>query len=189
MLREPHPLLVARRILVVGCGGSGKSTFARELGRLTGLPVFHLDAHFWNPGWAGTAREQWEARVRELARGERWVMDGNYSGTMEARLSAADAAVFLDAPRSLCLWRVIKRRISYAGRTRPDMGEGCPERLDAEFVRYVWRYPKDRRPGVLERLDRSRPGTKVFVLRAPGEVARLLEELESVSPAEREGRS
>lgn len=64
-------------------------------------------------------------------------MDGNYRDTMEMRLLAADAAVFLDAPRSLCLWRVFKRRLSYAGRTRPDMGEGCPERLSADFVRYI----------------------------------------------------
>jgi adenylate kinase family enzyme len=189
VLREPYPLLEARRILVIGCGGAGKSTFAHRLGRAVSLPVVHLDSYFWNPGWIETEREAWEAQVRELTCGERWVMDGNYGDTMEERLLAADAAVFLDAPRLLCLWRVVRRRLTYAGRTRPDMGEGCPERLDAAFLRYIWRYPYDRRPGVLERLGQHSGITQVFVLRVPGESRHFLDDLESAARLARERRS
>jgi adenylate kinase family enzyme len=176
--REPSGFPGAERILVIGCGGSGKSTFARGLGRATGLPVIHLDSHFWKPGWVEPERREWEERVDLLVGGRRWIIDGNYGGTLEKRLAAADAAVFLDAPRSLCLWRVLRRRLTYARRSRPDMAEGCPERLTPDFLRYVWRYPQDRRPAVLEKLGRHGRDTAVFVLRSPGQTRRFLEELE-----------
>lgn len=70
-----------RRVLVIGCGGAGKSTLARQLGEATGLPVIHLDAHYWRPGWVETPKETWRAAVDELIAADAWIMDGNYSGT------------------------------------------------------------------------------------------------------------
>jgi adenylate kinase family enzyme len=165
-----------RRVLVIGSGGAGKSTFAARLGERTGLPVIHLDALFWRAGWRETPREEWAARVEELIAADAWIMDGNYGGTMERRLAACDTVVFLDFPRSLCLWRVIKRRAKFRGRSRPDMAEGCEERLTWEFVRWVWDYPRTRRPGVLKRLGELGEGQKIFVLRSPREARRFLEE-------------
>jgi adenylate kinase family enzyme len=165
-----------RRVLIIGSGGAGKSTFASQLGERTGLPVVHLDALFWRAGWRETPREEWAARVEELIAADAWIMDGNYGGTMERRLAACDTVVFLDFPRALCLWRVIKRRAKFRGRSRPDVAEGCEERLTLEFVRWVWGYPRKRRPGVLKRLGELRGGQKVFVLRSPREAQRFLEE-------------
>lgn len=164
-----------RKVLVIGSGGSGKSTFAARLGERTGLPVIHLDSLFWHAGWQETPREEWAARVDELLKGDEWIMDGNYGGTMERRLAACDTVVFLDLPRTLCLWRVVARSMRYRGRTRPDMAEGCNERMTWEFVRWIWDYPRTRRPGVLKRLSELDEGKKVFRLRSTREVRRFLE--------------
>jgi len=163
-----------QRVVILGSGGSGKSTLARRLGEATGLPVIHLDAHYWRPGWVETPAGEWEGRVRDLAAGERWIIDGNYSHTLDVRLSAADTIVFLDLPRARCLWRVLSRVVRYAGRTRPDMAAGCPERLEWPFLLWVWNYPVRSRPRVLDAIDRHRGRCAVHVLRSPARVRQFL---------------
>lgn len=101
-------------------------------------------------------------------------MDGNYGGTLDLRLAAADTVVFLDQPRHLCVWRLIKRRLRYAGRSRPDVAPSCPERLTYEFLRYVWSYPTERRPSILRKLDALPRDRNVFVLNSPEEVRDFL---------------
>jgi adenylate kinase family enzyme len=159
-----------RRIAIVGPGGAGKSILARRLGERLGLPVVHLDAEHWRPGWVETPAEEWAEKVRALARGERWIIDGNYGGTMEIRFAAADTIVFLDFPRRICLWRVLRRQLRYRGRSRPDMTEGCPERISLPFVRWIWEYPRTRRPGVLARMRTAGAHARHVVLRSPREV-------------------
>lgn len=163
-----------QRVLVIGPGGAGKSTFARRLGAATGLPVVHLDALYWRAGWQSMPKDEWLRTVDALLAADAWVMDGNYGGTMARRIAAADTVVFLDLPRAVCLWRAVGRRIRYHGRTRPDMADGCPERLEAEFLRWIWRYPRDKRPGVLRMLEAAAPTTRVVVLRTPRQVERFL---------------
>lgn len=164
-----------KRVLVIGSGGAGKSTFARQLGEITGLPVIHLDAEYWRPGWVEPPKAEWAARVAQLAGEERWIMDGNYGGTMPERIAAADTVVFLDLPRTTCLWSVLKRRFRYRGRARPDMTEGCDERLTLAFLKWVWDYPKTRRPAILVSLRRARAdGTRVIRLRTRKAMARFL---------------
>jgi adenylate kinase family enzyme len=145
---------VVRRVLVIGCGGSGKSTLARALSRKLGLPRVGLDREYWRPGWVEPPLEEWEARVRELCLAAEWVMDGNYGDTMELRLAHADTVIFLDLPTLSCLAGIVRRYLRWRGRTRPDMPAGCPEMIDAEFLRYVLGYRRTRRAAVLERLAR-----------------------------------
>lgn len=171
-------LRAMRRVLVIGCGGAGKSTFAARLAERTGLPLIHLDAHFWKPGWVQSEREEWTRRVERLLSEDRWIMDGNYGSTLDRRLAACDTVFFLDLPRVRCLWRVIQRRIRYRRRTRPDMAAGCPEQLDAEFIQWIWRYPARQRPTVLARLADLRPDQRAIVLRSPKAVSRYLSEPE-----------
>src|SRR2546423_9077146 len=99
-----------RKIMLSGAGGSGKSVMATRIAAQTGLPLIHLDALFWKPGWIETPREKWRRIVEELVRGDAWVMDGNYGGTLDLRLAACDTVLFLDFPPIVCLWRVLKRR-------------------------------------------------------------------------------
>ncbi|HEX6622566.1 MAG TPA: DNA topology modulation protein [Pyrinomonadaceae bacterium] len=159
-----------QKILVIGSGGAGKSTFARRLGARLRLEVIHLDAHHWRPNWVGTPNDEWQEVVEELLRRDTWVMDGNYSGTLDTRLAACDTVIFLDLPRAVCLWRVLKRVIMYRKRKRPDMAEGCGERFDLEFLRWVWGYRRRSRPKVVGLLREHERAKRVVWLRTSAEV-------------------
>jgi adenylate kinase family enzyme len=144
-----------RRILVVGCSGAGKTTFAVRLAEVLGLPVIHLDAEYWRPGWQHTPADEWPSRVDDLAAQDRWVMDGNYGGTLERRLARAEAVVFLDVPRLTCLRRVILRSWRYRGRPGPGLPDGCPERLEWQFLMWVWDFERRSRGRVVSLLAAS----------------------------------
>ena len=164
-----------KRVLVIGSGGSGKSTLSRQLGELLNIEVTHLDSLYWRAGWEETAKDEWIETVKELAAGESWIMDGNYSGTLEVRIKQSDTIVFLDMPRLLCLWRITKRRLVYHGRSRPDMAEDCPEQLNWEFIRWVWDYPRRTRPKILQMLREHSETKKIAWLRSKADVRRFLE--------------
>ena len=166
-----------QRVLVIGSGGAGKSTVAREIAARLGLPLIHLDAHYWRPGWTETPADEWTAIVAKLTAEPRWVMDGNYGGTMAMRLAAADTVVFLDLPRVVCLWRVVKRRLMYHRRSRPDIAPGCPEQLNWEFLSWIlWTFPRLHRQRNLDRV-RAAPHVSVIMLRSRRQVDRFLERL------------
>jgi adenylate kinase family enzyme len=169
-----------QKVLVIGSGGAGKSTFARRLGGLLGLPVIHLDACHWKPGWVETPKDEWLKTVEGLVERDSWVMDGNYSGTLSVRLAACDTVIFLDLPRAVCLWRVLKRVLMYRRASRPDMAEGCSEKFDVKFIGWVWGYPKRTRPKVFRLLEESaRQGTQVIRLRSRAEVREFLARAEA----------
>lgn len=163
-----------KRILIIGSGGAGKSTFAKRLGEGLGLPVVHLDALHWKPGWVEPGKPEWTATVDAALAEDAWIMDGNFSGSLERRLAACDAVVFLDLPRRTCLWRILKRVVRYRNTTRPDMAPGCPERFDPKFLLWIWNYPTTTRPKVLSRLDACGDRIRIVRLRTPAEVERFL---------------
>jgi adenylate kinase family enzyme len=165
------------RVAVIGCSGSGKSTLSRELGARLNIPVIHLDCVFWQPGWIEPPREEFAANVRKVVAGEHWILDGNYGNTQHIVLPAADTIVWLDLPRRVCMWRVIKRLIMYFGRNRPDLAEGCPEKVDFEFLEYVWNFPTDSRPRMMSRLARRRADQTLIILRDAADVSRFRREM------------
>ncbi len=101
-------------------------------------------------------------------------MDGNYGGTLDIRLAACDAVVFLDIPRLVCLWRVVRRQLQHRGENRAELPAGCPERLSWDFVQWIWTYPARRRGSILRRLDDLKAHKRVYVLRSSKEMDRLL---------------
>ena len=133
------------RILIIGCGGAGKSTLARQLGKKLDLPVVHLDTLFWKPGWVQESREEFDRKLSVELEKPRWILDGNFNRTMPQRMAKCDTIIYLDFPRLTCLMGVIKRIVTTYGKVRPDMGDGCPERFDLEFLRWVWNYNKNNR--------------------------------------------
>jgi adenylate kinase family enzyme len=166
-----------KRILIIGSGGAGKSTLARCLGDATGLEVIHLDKLHWKPNWTSPPKDEWRETVAEALKKDQWIMDGNFGGTMEMRLAACDTVIYLDFPRTICVYRALKRALTYYNKTRPDMGEGCNERLDFEFLHWVWNFPKTTKPVIEERLKRLADGKKIIRLRSPREVEDFLSKI------------
>ena len=168
-----------RRIAIIGCGGAGKSTLARKMGEKLGLKVHHLDRLYWRSDWKESALNEWKPLHDNLCTESEWILDGNYSSTMDVRLKACDTVIFLDFPRLLCLYRVVKRFFKYRGTSRPDMTLGCPERVTKEFLHYIWMYPKARRPGILKKLENIKAEKNVYILTSTQEISDFLAGLRS----------
>lgn len=135
-----------RRIIVLGNNGSGKSYFSGELAAITGLPLTHLDSVFWGPNWEKPTKEAWREKNIELIAAERWILDGlcSHGGTVALRFAAADAIIFLDISRLVCLAGVIKRN----GKARPDTTQYPYERFDRRFFQLckgIWTFPGTRK--------------------------------------------
>jgi len=165
-----------RKILVIGSGGAGKSTFAKRLGDTLKIEVIHLDQIYWKPNWVKTEKDEWEKIVEQLAARESWIMDGNFGGTREMRIRACDTVIFLDIPRRICLYRILKRLLLYHGKTRPDMAAGCVEKFDPEFILWVWNYPNRSRRAVFEELEGSAE-KNCIVLRSTSDADAFLQSL------------
>ncbi|AHA06094.1 adenylate kinase family enzyme [Bacillus sp. LEw-kw-24] len=163
-----------KKIILIGSGGSGKSTLAKQLGNKLNIKVHHLDALFWKANWEGVPREEQRKVQKNLIKEEEWIIDGNYGGTMDLRLNAADTIIFLDIHRTICVYRAFKRIVQYRNKTRPDMGAGCEERLDLQFFKWIWEYPNKKKPAILKKLDQLSKGKEVIILKSPNEVKRFL---------------
>lgn len=167
------------RVMIFGGSGSGKSTLARALGQATGLPVVHMDHIYWQEGWVQRPADEVQRLALAAAEGPRWIIEGNHSRSMERRAERADLLIWLDPPRWLRVWRVLRRVAVYRGRTRPDMAPGCPERFDWPFLR-DWVIPYDRnapdspRARALAFLARWQGQRPVIVLRHAGQVDAFL---------------
>lgn len=133
------------RILIIGCPGSGKSTLARALGDKLDLTVVHLDRLWWTAGWKNVTQEEFDSRLAMALNMDQWIIDGNYSRTMEARLEKCDTIIYLDFSRWQCLLGNFQRYLKNRGSVRPDMGPGCPERLNWEHLKFVWNFNKNNR--------------------------------------------
>ncbi len=164
-----------KRVLVIGSGGAGKSTFSRHLGSVLGIEVVHLDKLYWQPDWVKTPKDEWQKTVEGLLKGDSWILDGNFGGSREIRMKACDTIIFMDIPRRICLYRILKRSLIYRNKTRPDMAEGCYERFDLDFVMWVWRYPGRAREHILEQFERFRD-KDIIVLKTKSEISEFLQQ-------------
>jgi adenylate kinase family enzyme len=160
--------------MIIGAPGTGKSVLARRVGELTGLPVIHLDAELWQPGWVLTPKDQELEALERMVAGDRWIIDGNWANTQEIRLRRADTVIHLDLPRRIYFTRIVKRSIMYRGRSRPDMAVGCPERLDWAFVSFTWRFPRRGHPRNLERIAAHGTHAQIITLRTRREIDAFL---------------
>lgn len=168
-----------QRVMIIGGSGSGKSTVARRLGNITSLPVIHIDKLFWLPEWVERPKAERDRLMREAIAAERWIFDGNYSSTFDERAARADTIVFLDIATARRIARVVWRTAIHFGRSRPDMTEGCPERLNADYLDFVvnWVAGYNRRGArakALALLEGSPRQATVHHLTSPRDVERFL---------------
>ena len=161
------------RIQIMGCSGAGKSTLARNLANITGLPVVHIDRLFWKSGWVESTKAEIDSKILTAVDEPKWILDGNYSRTLQARLDRCDMVVYLDFPRWFCILSVVRRYLQNAGQIRPDMAEGCPEKIDREFLHWIWTYNGKHRDKFLKMLDEM-PEEKVVILKNRREVNRFV---------------
>jgi adenylate kinase family enzyme len=159
-----------KRVLFLGPWGSVKSTLGERLGRVLNIPIIHLDQYYWKPNWIETPQDDWKIKVKELVSSDSWVMDGNYTSTLGLRAAAADTIIFIDIPRRLSYLRVFTRFFRFRGKTRPDVTEDCPEKIDLDFIRWIWDYPRTRKPLILRFLDKQKAVKSIIILKGQQEV-------------------
>lgn len=162
-----------QRIMIIGSPGSGKTTLSGIIAEKLGLPMVHLDRLGWKSGWVIRPREEFDAMLAEELTREQWIIDGNYNRTIDVRLERADTVIMLDYPTYICVLRVLKRFIMNLGRTRPDMTEGCPERLDMEFLIYVCNFRRKYRQKLLDKLKEAQ-NVNVIIIRNKREYRKFL---------------
>lgn len=164
-----------QRVAVVGSGGAGKTTFAKAYSEVTGLPVIHLDEHFWHPGWIESDPEEWRDRQAGLLSGDKWIIDGNYGNTLDLRLSRVDTIIWLDFSRYVCLLGAVRRTLFNFG--RPMQAAGCPERFDREFLEWVWKFPLASRPKLVDAIEFHGRGAVVLRFQSRREAKEFLRNL------------
>ena len=176
-----------QRIVILGNGGSGKSTLGRAIGKRLNLPVVHLDPLFWEPGWIEPDAEQFRQRVSQAIAPDAWVCEGNYARrTFDLRLPRADVIIWLETPRLTCFTRVIMR--SLTNRSRPDLAAGCREKFDWVFLKFVWNFDQGTRPGIEKKKKKVGPQVPLIRLRTTRQIADFLDALPAMPVSGLDGR-
>lgn len=162
-----------KKIIIVGSGGVGKSTFARRLSEKTGIEVIHLDQLYWKPNWVETPKDEWQQIVKEIIKGDGWILDGNFGGTMEMRIEACDTVIFLEMPRIVCVYRILKRVAKYRNKTRPDMANDCNEKFDIKFFGWIWNFEQTTKPRIEKLLNKFQNEKTIVRLKSKREVEKF----------------
>lgn len=163
-----------KRVMIIGGAGSGKSTLAREIGAITGLPVVHIDPMYYTAGWVARSAEETQQMIRDAIAKESWVFDGNQTSSFPARLARVDMCIFLDLPTHLRLWRAVTRMIKHHGKVRDDSAEGCPERFDFWFMKWVVSYGGKRRAAALDAMQGAPAEVTCYHLKSRKDVRQFL---------------
>lgn len=167
--------MMTRKILIIGSSGAGKSTLSKKLGEKTGLKVIHLDKIYWKPNWTEPAKEEWKSALEKVMKDtDAWIMDGNFSGTLDIRVPFCDTVIFLEMPPAVCVYRVLKRVASTYGKTRPDMADGCLEQFDWEFLKWIWDFENRSKPKIEKILEKYKNEKTIIRLRSKREVENFL---------------
>lgn len=147
-----------KRVIVIGCPGAGKSTFSRKLRDKTGLPLYYLDMLWHRPDRTNIPKEEFDARLAEILATECWIIDGNYSRTLEVRMKACDTVVLLDYPLEVCLAGAGE----WIGKKREEL-PWVEEEFDEEFRQWILEFPEKKLPQIYQLLEKYREGRQVMI--------------------------
>jgi adenylate kinase family enzyme len=180
---NPAPVTSRRmdRIAIIGCGGSGKTHLANQLAALLNLPLTHLDSVYYDADWNPLPQEEFAALQRKLVAESRWLLEGNYAGTLPIRLAEADTVIFLDLHAITCLTGILQRRWRYRGGQHTK--DGVYDRITWNFVRYIWSYRKTMRPKVRRLLDEHGGDARLINLTSRRQAARFVAQLQAETSA------
>ena len=165
-----------RRIIIAGSQGSGKTRLALNLGRKLAIPVIHLDALYWLPGWKESDKASFRTLVANAVAGEAWVVDGSYSDlAFDLTLARADTLIIIERPRWLCQWRILRRSVCERSTKRSDLPIGCPEKIDWQLMREAWLYDNHRRPQIEAEIKKYGEHVNVVRLTSDSEIEVFLD--------------
>ena len=153
-----------KKVIVIGCPGSGKTTFAEALHKKSGLPLYYLDAIWHKPDRTHISREEFENRIAEIFKEEGWIIDGNYNRTIEARIRECDTIFLFDLPTEICLAGAVER----LGKGRYDL-PWIDDKLDDEFRESIERFDEESLPGIYSLINRYGEGKRVVVFKSRDE--------------------
>lgn len=153
-----------KKVIVIGCPGSGKTTFAEALHKKSGLPLYYLDAIWHKPDRTHISREEFENRIAEIFKEEGWIIDGNYNRTIEARIRECDTIFLFDLPTEICLAGAVER----LGKGRYDL-PWIGDKLDDEFRESIERFDEESLPGIYALINRYGEGKRVVVFKSRDE--------------------
>jgi adenylate kinase family enzyme len=170
------------RIAIIGCGGSGKTHLANRLATLLNLPLTHLDGIYYDADWNPQPPAAFATAQHELVATPRWLIEGNYAGTLPIRLAAADTVIFLDLPAVTCLAGIVRRRLRYRGGQHTQ--DGVYDRLTWNFIRYIWAYRATMRPRVRQLLAEHASTVQLITLTSRRQANRFVAQLQA-QPATR----
>lgn len=174
-----HPLSESGKIMIIGNCGTGKSTLARNLSERLNIPIIHLDTFKFKPGWEEIDNNTFNLKVEnEMNVRPKWIIDGNYSSSFEKRSNAADTIILLKVPLILSYMRILKRRLIYHKKVRPDVAEGCIENLNWDMMKWVWAYKKRAEGKTNVLIEKNRKIKKIFVLDSPKKVKEFVSSIE-----------
>ena len=164
-----------KRVMIFGGAGAGKSTLARKVGEAAGLPVIHIDHIHWKSGWIKRDHDEVSAIIGEKIKAEEWIFDGRFSFASADRLARVDTVIYLDIPTWLRVFRVIKRTFTSYGKVRLGSANGCPERFDWRYLKWVAMYEKrGDRVKALEYLKAIPAGINVFHFKSRNQVSQFV---------------
>lgn len=166
----------ANRILVMGCSGGGRSTLSLKIASRFGLDYVSIDRDvLWLQGWVERGKDEQRAVIVSKVQGDRWIMDGTNPSTFDIRLPRTDFVIWVRMPRLLCIWGAVSRWVKWIGRTRPEMALGCKEKIDWEFLRFIWTFEEKFSPRVVAGLAEHGADVPVFQLTSRRQMRALLE--------------
>ena len=166
------------RVAVIGCPGSGKTTLSNQLGQILGKTVTHLDRVLWQENWQMLPYEQREQIHSHLIATDSWLIDGMWRSHLESRFLRATLVIFLDYKRRVSFSRAVKRFLKYRKKQRADIADGCLEKLDGYFVKYIWKFRKIVRPEIVQ-LCNQHPEIEVITLTSPKHTKQFVQELQN----------
>lgn len=164
-----------KKIIIIGCPGSGKTTFAKKLNKFTAIPLYYLDAIWHKPDKTHIKREEFDERIQEIFCEEKWIIDGNYKRTIEMRLKECDTVFLFDLPTEICIQGATER----IGKERYDM-PWIETELDPEFKKFIEDFPNDTLPYIYELLHKYQEEKQIIIFKSRQEADEYIEEFEVI---------